>query len=137
MFSGEAPYEPRLVRYCLLSGYSNALVQELGREIRSIWPGDRVELGVKHKGPEITGIAKRFEDRAVEVPSEVHCALDTITETQPDDEVSDVSCCNQSRHGYSSGAMGFNGCLPLARSQSSSNSAKCARLHSCTFRKRR
>jgi hypothetical protein len=91
-----------------------------------------VELGMKDKGTEIGSVVKWLEDSTVEVPSEVHFALDTIAETQPDDEISDVSCCNQSRHDYSSGAMGFKGCLPLARSQSSSNSAKCACLHSCT-----
>jgi len=87
---------------------------------------------MKDKGTEISNVVKWLEDRAVEVASEVHLAFDTIAETQPDDEVSNISRCNQSRHDYSSGAIGFKGCRPLARSQSSSNSAKCACLQSCT-----
>ena len=87
---------------------------------------------MKDEGTKIGSVVKWLEDRAVEIPSEVHFAFDTIAEAQPDDEVADVSCCNQSRHDYSSGAIGFKGSRPLARSQSSSNSAKCACLHSCT-----
>jgi len=65
---------------------------------------------MKDEGTEIGSVVKRLEDGAVEVASEVHFALDTIAETQPDDEVSDVSCCNESWHDYSSGAIGFKGC---------------------------
>jgi hypothetical protein len=78
---------------------------------------------MKNKGTETSRVVKWLEDGTVEGASKVHLAIDTIAETQPDNEVSDVSCCNQSRHDYSSGAIGFKGSRPLARSQSSSNSS--------------
>src|SRR5205809_963049 len=68
-----------------LRGDSDALVQKLGREIRSIRPSDRVELGMQDKGTEIGSVVKWLEDRAVEIASKVHLALDTIAETQPDE----------------------------------------------------
>jgi len=78
---------------------------------------------MKDKGTEIGSVVKWLEDRAVEVASKVHLALDTIAETQPDDEVSDVSCRNQSRHDYSSGAMRFKGCRIPASGKRAAESA--------------
>jgi len=48
---------------------------------------------MKDKGTEIGSVVKWLEDRTVEVPSEVHFALDTIADMQPDDEISDGCRC--------------------------------------------
>jgi hypothetical protein len=114
-------------------GHANTLIEELRREVGSVGPHDRVKLGVKDESSEVRRLAERLEYGTIEITSQIDLALGTIAEPEPHNEISHIPHFQQPWHVYSSGAKGRKGCLARARSQFSSNSARCACLHSCTF----
>jgi hypothetical protein len=67
-------------------------VQELGREVGSVGPGECLELGVNLKLTEEGWITERFENRAEQLLLEINFTGRPIAEPQPDDIFADVPC---------------------------------------------
>jgi hypothetical protein len=112
--------------------YLDAGVQELRGEVRTVRPDDGVKLWVKDEGTEVGGVPKRLEDGAIELAGQIDLTARAVAEAEPQHEFPDIPRFDESDHRYSRGATGIRASLFRARSQFSSNSDRCACLHSCT-----
>jgi len=68
-----------------LCGNAHIIVQELGREIGPIRPGERVKLRMDLELPEYSGIAQRLEDGAAESRRQIDLATRPVAEAEPHD----------------------------------------------------
>lgn len=75
----------------MLGGYANALVQELGGEVRSVGPHNCVKLRVKDEGAKVPRVPKWLEDRSLELSSKIDLAPAAVTKAEPQYEVSNVT----------------------------------------------
>ena len=98
--------------------------QKLGSEVGAIWPNERVQLGVDPEGLEIFDVPEWLEYLAVKFRTQIHFALGSIIELDPDGVAGHVArFFNPRQHtSYSNGSIRGNGLLARASVQVSCSS---------------
>jgi hypothetical protein len=109
-------------------------VQELGRNVCTIGPDQRVKLWVNLELLKHEWIAQWFEDGPFERWLQIDLATRTVTEAEPHHVAGNVTRLDDViiHDRYSSGAIRLSGCPCLASCQFSSNSDLWRFVHSST-----